>query len=239
MSELKWLSKNDGPENLPDPSDALREPNGLLAAGGSLEPDWLLASYRRGIFPWFESGQPILWWSPDPRTVLKPEELRVSRSLRKRIRRNEFRVTADTDFAGVMAGCAAPRSYTDSTWITGEMRSAYVGLHELGWAHSFEAWVDGTLVGGLYGIAIGRVFFGESMFAKRSDASKVAFFHALRFLSERGIEVVDCQLPSAHLSRLGARPMPRSDFLTLLARLTESPGTPGSYRNDFVCHIDR
>lgn len=239
MSELKWLSRDDGPESLPDPADALREPNGLLAAGGSLEPDWLLAGYRRGIFPWFESGQPILWWSPDPRTVLKPDELRVSRSLRRRINRNEFRVTADTDFAGVITGCAEPRSYTDSTWITPEMRSAYVALHALGWAHSFESWVDGSLAGGLYGIAIGRVFFGESMFAKRSDASKVAFFHALRYLSKRGIELVDCQLPSAHLSRLGARSLPRADFLTELARLTESPGTPGSYRDDFVSRVKR
>jgi len=239
MSELKWLCRDDGPDSLPDPADALREPNGLLAAGGSLEPDWLLAGYRRGIFPWFESGQPILWWSPDPRTVLKPEELRVSRSLRRRIDRNEFRVTADTDFAGVIAGCAQPRSYTDSTWITPEMQSAYIALHELGWAHSFESWVDGSLAGGLYGIAIGRVFFGESMFAKRSDASKVAFFHALRYLSRRGIELVDCQLPSAHLSRLGARSLPRADFLTELARLMESPGTPGSYRDDFVSQVNR
>jgi leucyl/phenylalanyl-tRNA--protein transferase len=239
MSQLKWLSKDDGPESLPDPADALKEPNGLLAAGGSLEPEWLLASYRRGIFPWFESGQPILWWSPDPRTILKPDELRVSRSLRKRIGRAEFEVTADTDFAGVIAGCAAPRDYTDSTWITQEMCAAYIELHDLGWAHSFESWVDGSLVGGLYGIAIGKVFFGESMFARQSDASKVAFFHALRFLLEQGIELIDCQLPSAHLSQLGAEPMPRAVFLTELARLTKTSETPGSYRNDFVCHVNR
>jgi leucyl/phenylalanyl-tRNA--protein transferase len=239
MSELKWLSRDDGPDSLPDPIHALLEPNGLLAAGGSLEPEWLLASYRRGIFPWYETGQPILWWSPDPRTVLRPHELRVSRSLRKRIAHGAFEVTADREFAGVIAACAEPRSYTDSTWITRDMLRAYVKLHQLGWAHSFESWADGELVGGLYGIAIGRVFFGESMFARQSDASKVAFFHALEFLADRGFDLIDCQLPSAHLSRLGASPFPRSDFLKALARLTESPGTPGSYRNDFVCEPDR
>jgi leucyl/phenylalanyl-tRNA--protein transferase len=233
MADLRWLSKEDSPASLPDPAQALPEPNGLLAAGGSLAPEWLLESYRRGIFPWFESGQPILWWSPDPRTVMTPDQLHVSRSLQKCIGRQQFEVTADTDFAGVITSCAAPRNYTDSTWITPEMQAAYTELHRLGWAHSFESSIDGLLVGGLYGIAIGRVFFGESMFASRSDASKVAFFHAVRFLSERGIELIDCQLPSAHLSRLGARTMPREAFLAALAQLTESPGTPGSYRDDF------
>jgi leucyl/phenylalanyl-tRNA--protein transferase len=238
MGEFKWLSAKDGPQSLPDPAEALLEPNGLLAAGGSLEPDWLLESYRRGIFPWFESGQPILWWSPDPRTVLKPDQLRVSRSFRKRLARNEFSVTADHDFAGVISGCTEPRSYTDSTWITPSMHTAYLRLSEIGWAHSFESWVDGSLAGGLYGIAIGKVFFGESMFARRSDASKVAFWHALQFLETRGFELVDCQLPSAHLSRLGARTMPRSKFLAELARLTESPGMPGSYRDEFEAYLN-
>ncbi|HUF74472.1 MAG TPA: leucyl/phenylalanyl-tRNA--protein transferase [Gammaproteobacteria bacterium] len=233
MSELRWLSAADGPGSLPDPADALIEPNGLLAAGGSLEPEWLLASYRRGIFPWFEAGQPILWWSPNPRTVLEPADFRLSRSLRKRLRREEFRVTADRDFAGVITACAGPRRYTSSTWITPAMIAAYTRLHELGWAHSFEAWSGDTLAGGLYGVAIGQVFFGESMFAARTDASKVAFWHALRFLSAQGFEIVDCQLPSAHLSCLGARPMPRSEFLALVARLTETPGTPGAYSEAF------
>jgi leucyl/phenylalanyl-tRNA--protein transferase len=237
MGELKWLSRDDGPESLPDPNEALTEPNGLLAAGGSLEPEWILESYRRGIFPWFETGQPILWWSPDPRTVLRPDELRVSRSLRKRIRHREFEVTADKDFAAVITACSEPRSYTDSTWITPLMISAYGRLHELGWAHSFEAWSDGSLAGGLYGIAIGQVFFGESMFARQSDASKVAFWHALRFLKDSGFELIDCQLPSAHLTRLGATSMPRSEFLNLLARLTESPGIPGSYNQNFAAAL--
>jgi leucyl/phenylalanyl-tRNA---protein transferase len=233
MTELKWLSASEGPDSLPDPAEALSEPNGLLAAGGSLEPEWLLESYRRGIFPWFEAGQPILWWSPNPRTVLAPCDFKVSRSLRKRVRRGEFEVTADRDFGGVISACAEPRRYTDSTWITPSMLGAYRRLHELGWAHSFEAWSDGTLAGGLYGIAIGKVFFGESMFARRTDASKVALWHALRFLAAQGFELVDCQLPSAHLTRLGARSIPRPTFLAELARLTDPPGTPGAYQTAF------
>jgi leucyl/phenylalanyl-tRNA---protein transferase len=233
MTELKWLSAADGPQSLPDPGAALAEPNGLLAAGGSLDPDWLLASYRRGIFPWFEAGQPILWWSPDPRTVLVPADFRVSRSLKKRLRRGEFRVTADRDFPGVISACAEPRRYTDSTWITPAMLSAYSRLNELGWAHSFEAWSGDRLAGGLYGIAIGKVFFGESMFARHTDASKVAFWHALQFLVATCIELVDCQLPSAHLSRLGAKAMSRPAFLRALAALTEPMGAPGAYSDAF------
>jgi len=238
MSELKWLSAADGPDCLPDPAEALIEPNGLLAAGGSLEPEWLLESYRRGIFPWFETGQPILWWSPDPRTVLEPDEFNVSRSLRKRLRSGQYRVTADRDFGGVISACSEPRSYTDSTWITPTMLTAYTRLHELGWAHSFEAWTDDTLVGGLYGVAIGKVFFGESMFARQSDASKVAFWHAIRFLSASGFELIDCQLPSAHLTRLGATSMPRSEFLSRLSGLTESAGMPGRYREAFEAGLE-
>jgi leucyl/phenylalanyl-tRNA--protein transferase len=234
MTELKWLSPADGPEALPDPAGALTEPNGLLAAGGSLAPEWLLASYRQGIFPWFESGQPILWWSPDPRTVLEPDKLKVSRSLGKRIRRHEFEVSADRDFAAVIDACAAPRHYTDATWITPSMRDAYIALHRLGWAHSFESWQGAELAGGLYGIAIGRVFFGESMFARRTDASKVAFWHAVRFLETSGFELIDCQLPSAHLSRLGATNLPRSLFLQRLALLTTEPGNPGSWSGPFA-----
>ena len=234
MSELRWLSPADGPESLPDPRQALAEPNGLLAAGGSLEPEWLLASYPRGIFPWFENGQPILWWAPDPRTVLKPGELRVSPSLGKRLRRGDFEVATDRDFEGVIRACAEPRRYTDSTWITSSMIEAYVRLHELGWAHSFEAWRGDTLAGGLYGISIGRVFFGESMFARETDASKVAFWHATRFLEAQGIEIIDCQLPSAHMASLGAKSMPRPEFLSLIERLTNPVGSPGSYTQAFA-----
>jgi leucyl/phenylalanyl-tRNA--protein transferase len=231
--ELKWLAAGDDPASLPDPAGALNEPNGLLAAGGALTPDWLLAAYRRGIFPWFEPGQPILWWSPDPRTVLEPGSLSTSRSLGKRIRRREFEVTADSDFAGVIAACAEPRRYTDATWITPEMHGAYCELHQLGWAHSFESWQDGELVGGLYGIAIGQIFFGESMFARRTDASKVAFWHAVRFLASAGFALIDCQLPSEHLSRLGAISLPRTQFLTRLATLTQQIDAPGSWTARF------
>ena len=233
MSELKWLNATDGPDEFPDPADALVEPNGLLAAGGALSPEWLLTSYRRGIFPWFEAGQPILWWSPDPRTVLIPGELKISRSLARRLKRREFEITADRNFAGVIGGCAEPRRYSQGTWITTEMRAAYERLHDEGWAHSFEAWQDGSLVGGLYGIAIGRVFFGESMFARRTDASKVALAHAHDFLIERGYALIDCQLPSAHLSRLGAISLPRRDFLNRLQALTETSGQPGSWISAF------
>lgn len=234
MTELRWLNSDEGPECLPVPEEALDEPNGLLAAGGSLEPEWLLAAYRRGIFPWFEDGQPILWWSPDPRTVLSPADLRVSRSLRKRLRRGEFTVTADRNFDGVISACAAPRRYTDTTWITAPMKAAYVRLHELGWAHSFEAWRGSTLVGGLYGIEIGQVFFGESMFATATDASKVAFTYAINFLQHRGIELIDCQLPSAHLTSLGATSIPRAVFLAKLAILTKSGASSGSYGQTFA-----
>jgi leucyl/phenylalanyl-tRNA--protein transferase len=233
MSELCWLSAAEGPAALPDPAGALREPNGLLAAGGALEPDWLLSAYSRGIFPWFETGQPILWWSPDPRVVLAPDGLKVARSLRKRLRRGDYTVTADRAFEAVIAACAAPRRYTDATWITPPMIAAYSKLHRLGWAHSFESWAGSKLVGGLYGIAIGKVFFGESMFAASADASKVAFYHALRFLDERAYELVDCQLPSAHLARLGAEPMPRRRFLARLAQLCEPTGAPGSWTDAF------
>lgn len=236
MSELRWLSANDGPESLPDAEQALSEPNGLLAAGGSLAPDWLLASYRRGIFPWFEAGQPILWWSPDPRAVLLPDALRVSHSLAKRIRQRTLEVRADTDFAGVIAACAGPRRYTSATWITSAMRAAYQRLHELGHAHSFESVRDGHLVGGLYGIAIGRVFFGESMFARETDASKVAFWHAVRFLAARGVELIDCQLPSAHLSRLGATSLPRREFVQCLGQLTGAESSPGPWTTEFAAY---
>jgi leucyl/phenylalanyl-tRNA--protein transferase len=234
MTELHWLSVEDGPESLPDPNLALTEPNGLLAAGGSLAPEWLLASYRKGIFPWFEEGQPILWWSPDPRSVLEPDSMKVSRSLRKRIRRKEFELTADRDFRAVISACSKPRRYTDATWITPQMIDAYVRLHEAGWAHSFEAWKEGTLVGGLYGIGIGRIFFGESMFAISTDASKVAFWHAVQFLRVNGCELIDCQMASEHLSSLGAVSVPRREFLDRLDRLKAEPGTPGSWSEQFA-----
>jgi len=195
---------------------ALREPNGLLAAGGQLTPEWLLAAYRRGIFPWFSPGDPILWWSPDPRMVLLPAAFRCARSLRKTLRRGTFEVRCDTAFADVIAACAAPREPGGGTWITDAMQAAYRDMHELGWAHSVESWQDGELVGGLYGMAIGKVFFGESMFARRTDASKVALAHLVRDLERRDFKVIDCQMNTAHLASLGGREVPRADFVDLL-----------------------
>jgi leucyl/phenylalanyl-tRNA--protein transferase len=234
MSNIRWLSANDGPDAIPSPTQALREPNGLLAAGGSLEPDWLLASYSRGIFPWYEAGQPILWWSPDPRSTLMPEECRISKSLRKTLRQTRIKVTADTAFNEVVQACAEPRGYTNGTWITPEMAAAYSALHELGWAHSFEAWVDETLVGGLYGVAIGRVFFGESMFMRVRDASKVAFVTGIRFLTDLNFQLIDCQVPSEHLRSLGASEIRRQDFLTMLADLIGDSPHRGSWTTAFA-----
>jgi leucyl/phenylalanyl-tRNA---protein transferase len=229
MTNIRWIGPDDGPDALPDGAAALAHPNGLLAAGGSLEPDWLLAAYRRGIFPWYEDGQPILWWCPNPRAVLLPDELHVARSLRRTLRARRYVVTADRAFAAVVDACAAPRRYTDATWITAEMAAAYKQMHTLGWAHSFETWHEGRLAGGVYGISIGRVFFGESMFARERDASKVALARAVEFLRARGCALIDCQLPSSHVTSLGARTMPRDAFLQQLAMLCEPPGRPGPW----------
>ena len=174
MRSLYWISRDRRVDAFPPASDALTEPNGLLAAGGDLSPERLLAAYRKGIFPWYQEGQPILWWSPDPRAVLWPDSLKVSRSLRRSLRNRRFEVRVDTAFKLVVAGCAEPRAYGAGTWITDDMAEAYIRLHRLGWAHSFETWQDEKLVGGLYGVAIGGAFFGESMFTRVTDASKVA-----------------------------------------------------------------
>ncbi len=230
MEKPRWVSATGFPDDLPHPSHALREPNGLLAVGGCLHPEWLLTAYARGIFPWYESGQPILWWSPDPRAVLFPGELHVSRRLRRTLKRSALTVTVDLDFAAVIDGCAAPRQYTDDTWITPQMRSAYMELHALGWAHSFEAWDGDSLVGGFYGVSIGTVFFGESMFSRQTDASKIAFVHGISFLERRGYQLIDCQVSSHHLQSLGARSIPRDEFLRSLVELCNPPGEPGSWR---------
>jgi leucyl/phenylalanyl-tRNA--protein transferase len=230
MDKPRWVSATASPDDLPNASDALKEPNGLLAVGGCLHPEWLLTAYVRGIFPWYESRQPILWWSPDPRAVLYPRELHVSRRLRRKIKNSPLRVTVDVDFEAVIDACAAPRQYTEETWITPHMRSAYIELHNLGWAHSFEAWADDALVGGFYGVSIGAVFFGESMFSRQTDASKIAFIHGVAFLEARGCELIDCQVWSHHLQSLGARTIPRAEFLELLDKLCDPPGTPCSWR---------
>lgn len=208
----------------PDVTQALREPNGLLAVGGRLSPHCLLRAYRRGIFPWYSEEQPILWWSPDPRMVLFPDELRISRSLRKILRRGIYRVSVDRAFPEVIAACAAPRRDEPGTWITAEMEAAYCRLHRQGWAHSVEVWAGDELVGGLYGVAIGRIFFGESMFHRRSDASKVALVTLVERLRQWGYGLIDCQVATAHLASLGAREIPRARFVSLLDRLCGETG---------------
>lgn len=225
-----WLDPTDRGFAFPPTALALREPNGLLAIGGDLSPGRLLTAYRQGIFPWFSEGQPILWWTPDPRAVLFPAELHVSRSLAKILRRGRFEVTMDQAFPQVVAACAESRGDGLGTWITPEMHEAYVTLHHLGYAHSVESWQDGELVGGLYGVSIGRVFFGESMFTRRTDASKVAFVHLVRQLEAWNFGLIDCQVSSAHLESLGARTIPREQFEALLELLIEEPGQPGPWQ---------
>ncbi len=220
MGAPYWLDSRTTGAGFPDPALALADPNGLLAVGGDLSPVRLIHAYRHGIFPWYSDGQPILWWSPDPRLVLYPGEVHVSRSLGKTLRQRRFEVSFDRDFAAVISGCAA----RDSTWITAEMRAAYLRLHALGRAHSVECWCDGRLVGGLYGVSIGRVFFGESMFSLERDASKVALVTLARTLERWGYALMDCQVESDHLMSLGARNLAREHFLRLLAvHCTEAP----------------
>ena len=231
MSGPYWLDPNDH-NRFPDVRLALRDPDGLLALGGDLSPRRLLSAYRQGIFPWYSSNQPILWWSPDPRAVLVPRELRLSRSLRKTLRRAPFTVTLDRDFDNVLAACAAPRGDGLGTWITREMKSAYQRLHALGWAHSVECWQDERLVGGLYGVALGRVFFGESMFSRTTDASKVALVHLARQLQRWGFALIDCQVDSPHLRSLGARSVARSAFVQSLARFCTDERPVGPWTLD-------
>ncbi len=219
----------------PPLSTALSEPNGLLAAGGDLSPERILAAYRQGIFPWFAAGDPILWWSPDPRMVLFPAELRISRSLAKVLRNQDYDVRLDTDFAAVIGTCAStPRDGQPGTWITAEMQVAYHRLHELGYAHSVETWMNGKLAGGLYGLALGRAFYGESMFSRRRDASKIALAHLCEHLRRHEFGIIDCQMETSHLASLGARPIPRRDFIAQLDRLTASGGQPGRWPADAV-----
>jgi leucyl/phenylalanyl-tRNA--protein transferase len=230
MSSLIWLSPAQSAEAFPHPSRALREPNGLLAAGGDLEPERLLAAYKQGIFPWYQEGQPILWWSPDPRAVLWADGLKVSRSLRRSMRKRGFEFRVDTAFEAVVARCAEPRGYGGGTWITPEMAAAYSRLHRLGWAHSFETWAGGRLVGGMYGVGIGRAFFGESMFTRVTDASKVALVRAVEFLLARGTALMDCQVASAHTQSLGAVDIPRERFLQVIGELCADAAPPQTWR---------
>lgn len=214
----------DDPQAFPPLTRALRDPDGLLAVGGDLSVERLVAAYSRGIFPWFSAGDPILWWSPDPRFVLDPAQVHIGRSLRRTLTRQTFTFTFDLAFRAVIEACAtAPRDGQSGTWITREMIEAYVRLHEAGHAHSVEAWQDGELVGGLYGVALGRMFFGESMFARVDDASKAAFAVLCRQLAGWGFPLVDCQMQTAHLARFGAGFMPRAAFARIVADAVLQP----------------
>ncbi|MCK9533892.1 MAG: leucyl/phenylalanyl-tRNA--protein transferase [Pseudomonas sp.] len=220
---LTWL--NRASLTFPALTQALREPNGLLAAGGDLSSARLLAAYRHGCFPWYQDGQPILWWSPDPRTVLLPDHLHISRSLRKVLRSDQFTVTFDRNFTQVIHACAQPRENENGTWITSEIQAAYFTLHRQGYAHSVEVWQGPELVGGLYGIAIGQLFFGESMFSRSSNASKVGFVSLVSALKDAGFVLIDCQMPTTHLNSLGAHNISRADFAEYLTRHLDTATT--------------
>ena len=220
---LAWLQAKDP---FPPVERALQAPNGLLAAGGELSMERLLEAYRRGVFPWYSGNEPVLWWSPDPRMVLYCEELKVSRSLAKSARNKGFEVRVDTVFTEVLEGCA---DRPQGTWLGGDMKKAYQRLHRAGFAHSFETWLEGELVGGLYGVAIGRMFYGESMFSRETDASKVALVALVGELRAREFPLIDCQMHTPLLASLGAREIPRRSFLRELAALVNYPQVPGKW----------
>jgi len=223
---IPWLHEG---EPFPPVERALAEPNGLLCAGGDLSPARLLDAYGRGIFPWFSGHEPVLWWSPDPRMVLYCDELRVSRSLAKSVRNRGYELRLDTAFVRVLAGCAGPRKGAGGTWLGADMRRAYAALHRAGYAHSVEAWKDGELLGGLYGVALGRMFYGESMFSRATDASKVALVALVGELRARGFPMIDCQMRTPLLASLGAREIPRADFLRQLSTLVNYAEPPGTW----------
>ncbi len=229
--QLTVLDSQNPNQEFPDTGNALTIPDGLLAVGGCLSPVRLLNAYRKGIFPWNSPNEPILWWSPDPRLVLFPEKLAVSRSLEKTLRKKRFVTTIDRAFGQVVGACAMPRKNDNGTWISTDIYDAYVELHRAGYAHSAETWLDGELVGGLYGITIGRVFFGESMFHRVTDASKVAFVELVRRLEKWGYQMVDCQVSTSHLKTLGAENIPREDFLTLLTKLCNEAPESSAWRS--------
>src|SRR5580700_3521414 len=214
---ITWLSPDDPPDRFPPHEAALLDPPGLLAAGGDLRVERLLAAYQRGIFPWYSPGQPVLWWSPDPREVILPEEFHISRSLQRARLVRGFEWCEDRAFAAVVARCAAPRARSPGTWITSEMQHAYCALHSRGLAHSYEIWRANRLVGGVYGVRLKGVYFGESMFSAEPDASKAALAGLAEHSAQLGITLIDCQLPSPHLRSLGSRAMPRAQFLRYLA----------------------
>ena len=222
MAGIPWLESTD---RFPPLNCALQSPNGLLAAGADLSSSRLIEAYESGIFPWYEDGQPLLWWSPDPRAILRPQSIKISKSLKKRLRRHQFDIFIDRDFSAVVTACAAPRSYASGTWITPEMLDSYCHLHELGFAHSFEVYDSDKLVGGLYGVSVGNLFCGESMFHIATDASKVAFAHLAQFMADNGATMIDCQLENDHLVSLGCELIPREEYVKALklARLSSGP----------------
>lgn len=226
---IPWLGPGDP---FPPVERALEEPNGLLAAGADLSEARLLDAYASGIFPWYSAGQPVLWWSPDPRMVLIPAELKIPRSLKKRLARRDYEVRADSAFEEVIRACAEPRRGQDGTWITDDMAEAYLRLHRSGHAHSVETWIGGTLTGGLYGVELGRMFYGESMFARAPDASKIALAHLVRQLARRACGLIDCQMKTPLLARFGAREIPRREFVRKLTELVNYPRTGRTWSLD-------
>lgn len=226
---IPWLD-TDTP--FPALNKALDQPNGLLAVGADLSPQRLITAYSQGIFPWFNENDPIMWWSPDPRMVLFPNELKISRSLRKIIKKHSFEIRTDTAFREVMQNCAAPRPNASGTWINSKMIDAYTELHELGIAHSVEAWFDQELVGGLYGVALGKMFYGESMFAKVDNASKIAFVHLVYQMHKWNFGMIDCQMKTAHLASFGAREIPRREFIHKLKELLNYKNTHHKWQLD-------
>ena len=227
---ILWLDPHAPQSPFPPLATALTEPNGLLAAGGDLSPQRLIEAYRSGIFPWFNEGEPILWWSPNPRMVLIPSELKISRSLSKALKKGAYEIRFDSAFVEVMQACAAPRTRQAGTWIHPDMIAAYTALHQMGLAHSVETWIDGELAGGLYGIALGRMFFGESMFSRIPDASKIAFVHLVKQLERWNFGMIDCQMKTAHLASFGAREIPREEFSQKLKELVNCPGLVEKWR---------
>lgn len=220
------------PELFPDVELALAEPDGLLAIGGDLSQQRLLAAYRQGIFPWYSDGQPVLWWSPNPRAVLYLKDFVISRSLRKSIKNKNYTVTLDTAFYDVIHHCGQKRKGDESTWITNEMTSAYLNLHHAGFAHSVECWHDNKLVGGLYGISLGKAFFGESMFSLATDASKVSLAYLVKYLSNQGFSFIDCQIPTEHLAQFGTKSIARPQFITELRQTLTFPDFTGKWTID-------
>ncbi len=221
-NKLYWIAEDILADEFPDINHALTKPDGLLAIGGELNPNRLLQAYRKGIFPWYNESQPVMWWSPDPRCVLFPDELKISRSLKKSLRKDEYIITFDQAFSDVVESCAEPRPGSPGTWITQAIIKNYQLLHESGHAHSVECWYKETLVGGLYGIVIGKIFFGESMFSHMTDTSKICFAHLVYLLKTQEYTLIDCQVYSKHLEHLGARAIPRDEFSDILSRDCES-----------------